>query len=327
MRKPYPPIEPYAKHDLAVTPPHVLHVEECGNPKGLPVIFVHGGPGGGFTENDRCFFDPQVYRIILFDQRGCGRSKPSAELLHNTTQDLLLDMEIIREFFKIDRWVVFGGSWGSTLSLVYAETFPHRVLGLIVRGIFLSREEDVRWLYDGGAGSIFPDYWNDFLMALPEEERDNCLEAYYKRLTSPDPEVRHKAAQTWVLWEGRCASLLPNARNIELLSEPQMAINFARISCHYFLNKCFLQNNQILNNVYQLRDIPGIIVHGRYDILCPVENAYTLHAAWSRSELNIIPGAGHVTSEPGISDALIAATQQIAWQCEKETADLLPAGQ
>ena len=313
MRKPYPPIEPYAKHSLKVTSPHVLYVEECGNPKGLPVIFVHGGPGGGFTESDRCFFDPQVYRVILFDQRGCGRSTPPAELRSNTTQDLMADMELIREFFHLDHWLVFGGSWGSTLSLVYAQTFPQRVLGLIVRGIFLSRDEDIQWLYhDGGAGSIFPDYWQDFVAPLSEEERVNPLVTYYKRLTSPDQAVRNVAAQTWILWEGRCASLLPNARNIELLSDPQVAMNFARISCHYYLNKCFLKANQILNNVHQLRDIPGIIVHGRYDILCPVENAYTLNAAWPQSELNIVPGAGHVTSEPVITDALIEATQLMA---------------
>jgi proline iminopeptidase len=206
MKTAYPPVKPFKTHTLEVDAPHKLYVEEVGNPEGLPVIFVHGGPGTGCAEADRCFFDPKVYRVIIFDQRGCGRSSPLAEIKNNTTPDLVSDIEKIRKLLDIDKWVVFGGSWGSTLGLIYAQTFPDRVMGLVLRGIFLAREEDTTWLYGGGAGAIFPEYWQEFVSYIPEPERHNLTEAYYKRLTDPDPDVQMRAAQTWIMWEGRCAS-------------------------------------------------------------------------------------------------------------------------
>jgi proline iminopeptidase len=312
MKSSFPPIQPYKTHSLKVSDLHTIYVEESGNPDGLPVIFIHGGPGSGSTEADRCFFDPRVYRVIIFDQRGCSRSSPLAEIRENTTQDLVGDIEKIRNELGIKQWVVFGGSWGSTLGLVYAQTHPQRILGMILRGIFLAREEERKWLYGGGAGNIFPEYWHEFISYVPKEDRKDMPKAYHQYLNSSDTKVRMDAAKAWTLWEGRCTSLLPNTKVIEMLNEPNFALCFARISCHFYLNNCFLELNQILNNVSKLQGLPSIIIHGRYDILCPVENAYTLHHAWPGSDLNIVPGAGHVTSEPGILDALITATEQMS---------------
>jgi len=276
MKTAYPSISPYQTHALKVGSPHTLYVEECGNPEGLPVLFVHGGPGSGCTEADRRFFDSKVYRVILFDQRGCGRSTPIAAIENNTTPDLISDIEAIRTMLGIDRWVIFGGSWGSTLGLVYAQTYPDRVLGLILRGIFLARPEDIAWLYGGGAGNIFPEYWDEFTAFIPKSEHSNLPKAYYQRLISKDEKERAAAEQSWIMWEGRCASLLPNSKVIEMLNEPKFAMCFARISCHYVLQNCFLEKNQILNDVSKLQGIPGLIVHGRYDILCPDKMPPTL---------------------------------------------------
>jgi len=308
----FPDIEPYVSHSLRVEAPHVLHVEECGNPNGLPVLFVHGGPGAGCEPYHRRFFDPEVYRIILFDQRGCGKSTPHAELEANTTQALVADIEVIRERLGVDRWVLFGGSWGSTLSLVYAETYPERVLGLIVRGIFLCRPHEIEWFYQQGANKLLPDYWEDYMAPIPENERDDFLRAYYRRLTSSDELTRMAAAKAWSLWEGRAATLLPTAAVIDHFSNSFTALSLARIECHYFINHSFLEENQILRDAEKLRNIPGVIVQGRYDVVCPMESAWDLHRAWPGAELNIIDDAGHAAAEPGISDALIRATSRFS---------------
>ena len=305
MRTLYPLIKPYVVHSLAVDALHVLHVEECGNPQGVPVIFVHGGPGAGCEPQHRSFFDPNVFRIVLFDQRGCGKSKPHAELDGNTTQALVADMEHIRTILGIQRWVIFGGSWGSTLSLVYAQTHPTRVLGLILRGIFLCREWEIRWFYQEGANRLYPDYWEDFLHPIPPEERNDLVQAYYRRLTGKDEIARMSAAKAWSVWEGRCATLNPNKNVVEHFSNPYTALSLARIECHYFVNNSFLMPSQILRDAARLKDIPGVIVHGRYDTVCPVANAWELHKAWPQSELRIIAAAGHSAFEPGITDALV----------------------
>ena len=307
----YPPIQPYATHSLAVASPHVLYIEECGNPDGLPVLFVHGGPGAGCEPWHRRFFDPEQYRIILFDQRGAGRSTPHAELEGNTTADLVADMEAIREHLGVERWVLFGGSWGSTLSLVYAETHPERVLGLILRGIFLCRPEEIRWFYQEGASRIFPDHWEDFLRPIPAAERGDLLHAYYRRLTGEDEVARMAAAKAWSLWEGRTATLRPRRAVIDHFADPHTALALARIEAHYFVHGAFLEPNQILRDAQRLAGIPGLVVQGRYDIICPLQSAWELHRAWPRAELQIVPDAGHAASEPGTVDALVKATRRM----------------
>jgi proline iminopeptidase len=310
----YPDTHPYVQHSLAVESPHVLHVEECGNPSGIPVLFVHGGPGAGCEPYHRRFFDPQRYRIILFDQRGCGRSTPHASLENNTTQALVADMEAIREQLKLDRWLLFGGSWGSTLSLVYAETHPERVLGLVVRGIFLCRPQEIAWFYQQGASRLFPDYWQEYLAPIPEAEHGDLLHAYHRRLTGEDEMARMAAAKAWSLWEGKTATLRPSESVIDHFGNPFTALSLARIECHYFVNDSFLEPDQILRYASRLHGIPGVIVHGRYDVVCPVENAWQLSQAWSDAQLKIIGDAGHAASEPGIINALVQATDDFADQ-------------
>lgn len=312
MRALYPEIKAYATHSFAVEPPHVLHVEECGNPHGIPVLFVHGGPGTGCAPWHRSFFDPDRYRIILFDQRGCGRSAPHAELEGNTTQALVADMETLRERLGIERWLLFGGSWGSTLSLVYAETHPERVLGLVLRGIFLCRPREIRWFYQEGASRLFPDLWEEYLEPIPVAERDDLVQAYYRRLTGEDELGRMAAAKAWSVWEGRTSTLLPSPAVVDHFANPFNALSLARIECHYFVNDSFLEPNQILRDADRLRGLPGVIVHGRYDVVCPLESAWALHQAWPTAELRIVPGAGHSASEPGIVDALVGATDAFA---------------
>ena len=308
----YPAIKPYVTHSLAVDALHTLHVEECGNPDGLPVVFVHGGPGAGCEPWHRRFFDPEVYRIVLFDQRGCGRSTPHAELRDNATQHLVADMERIRAHLGIERWVVFGGSWGSTLALVYAETHPERVLGLILRGIFLCRPAEIRWFYQEGASWLFPDYWEEYLRPIPEGERGDLVGAYYRRLTGEDEIARMAAAKAWSRWEGKTSNLLPRKEVVDHFSEPYTALSLARIECHYFMNNSFLEPDQILRDAQRLADIPGVIVHGRYDAVCPLRNAWELHQAWPRAELRVIPDAGHSALEPGIVEALVRATVDLS---------------
>ncbi len=318
MEKLYPAIKPYMSHSIAVQEPHVLHVEESGNPDGVPVLFVHGGPGAGCEPYHRRFFDPEKYRIILFDQRGAGRSTPHASLEDNTTQALMADMEVLRAHLGIEQWVLFGGSWGSTLSLVYAETHPERVLGLILRGIFLCREDEIRWFYQHGAHRIFPDYWEEYVRLIPEAERHDMLQAYHKRLIGNDEIARMSAAKAWSIWEGRTATLKPSKGVLDHFGDPHTALSLARIEAHYFVHNAFLQDNQILNEADKLKDIPGDIVQGRYDMICPMQSAWELHQAWTTSELSIIADAGHSASEPGIVDALIKATRKMLRRLTEE---------
>ena len=307
MSELYPASKPYVTHSLKVDVPHILHVEEYGNPEGHAVVFLHGGPGAGCEPYHSRFFDPESYRIILFDQRGCGKSTPHAELEGNDTQALVADMELIRERLGIEKWVVFGGSWGSTLALVYAQTHPARVLGLILRGIFLCRDKEIQWFYQEGASRLAPDYWQDYLNLIPEEERHDMLQAYYRRLIAQDEVTRMAAARAWSVWEGRTATLLGRKEVVEHFADPFVALSIARIEAHYFVNKAFLQDNQILNNMNKISHIPGVIVQGRYDIICPMENAWELHQLWPKSRLEIINDAGHAASEPGILSALVLA--------------------
>jgi len=308
----YPRIKPYKTHQLTVDPPHVLHVEESGDPNGIPVLFVHGGPGAGCMPYHRTFFDPEAFRIILFDQRGCGRSMPHAELEGNTTQALVQDMERIREMLGIERWILFGGSWGSTLSLVYAETHPEKVMALILRGIFLCRPREIEWFYQHGASRIFPDHWEEFISQIPESERHDMVSAYYRRLTGENELARMAAAKAWARWEGQTSTLQPSRSVTTSFTEPFTAMSLSRIECHYFMNNSFLEENQILNNASKLANIPGVIVQGRYDIVCPMESAWELYKAWPDCELNIITDAGHAASERGIIDALVRATKSFA---------------
>jgi len=312
MRKLYPAIQPYATHRLAVGHGHELHVEECGTPEGLPVLFVHGGPGAGCEEFHRCFFDPNRYRIILFDQRGSGRSTPHASLEHNTTPDLVADMEKIRGHLGVDRWVLFGGSWGSTLSLVYAETHSDRVLGLILRGIFLCRPWEIDWFYQDGASHVFPDWWQEFVAPIPESERHELVRAHHRRLTGEDEIARMASAKAWSLWEGRAATLLPNKHVVDFFGHPHTALSLARIEAHFFMHDSFLEPDQIVRRAPALQGIPGIIVHGRYDMVCPLQNAWELVEAWPDARLDIIPNAGHSALEPGTVHALIKATTEMA---------------
>ena len=312
MQQLFPSVEPYQTQMLPVSDGHSLYIEECGQPDGLPVVFLHGGPGAGCESYHRRFFDPDVYRIILFDQRGCGRSVPHASLHGNTTDALVADLETIRERLGIDQWVVFGGSWGSTLGLVYAETFPERVLGLVLRGIFLCRPADIHWFYQQGASALLPDHWEGFLEPVPADEHGDLVNAYYRLLTGDDEVARMAAAKAWSLWEGLASTLLPKAAVTDHFAHPKTALSLARIECHYFVNNSFMLENQILRDATRLQKIPGIIVHGRYDVVCPLEQAWDLHRAWPQSCLQIIQDAGHSATEHGIVDALVAATNQFS---------------
>lgn len=309
----YPPIKPYAEHKLSVSKIHTIYVEECGNPKGLPILLVHGGPGAGCSEDSRRYFDPTLFRIVLFDQRGAGRSTPHAELAENNTQALVGDIETIREFLDIEQWILFGGSWGSTLSLVYAQTYPTRVKHMILRGIFLARKQDEEWIFGGkGANYIFPDHWAEFLQIIPPHYHGDVAKYYDEVLNGADELAQMAAAKAWSKWEGYCATLEPNPQKVEALSNPYTAISLAKLECHYGVNKFFLKSNQILNDMHLIQHIPSIIVHGRYDIVCPMDNAWQLHKAWTNSELIIVPAAGHAGSEPGILSALIHATRRVS---------------
>lgn len=315
MRTPYPPIEPYRTGSLQVSPLHRIYFEESGNPAGKPVLFVHGGPGGGTEPKQRRFFDPQAYRIILFDQRGCGKSTPHASLVENDTWSLVADMEQLREYLGVDQWLLFGGSWGSTLSLAYAQTHPGRVSGLVLRGIFLIRKWEIDWFYQEGCSRMFPDAWEQYLAPIPLEERGDLLQAYHRRLTSADLAVRQEAARAWSVWEGRTSTLLPNPELIARTSGDAFSLAFARIECHYFVHGAFFRSdNQLLEDVVKIRHLPAVIVQGRYDVVCPAQSAWELHRAWPESKLVIVPDAGHSANEPGITSALIEATDQFSRQ-------------
>jgi proline iminopeptidase len=309
----YPPLEPYRRGWLAVTGGHEIYFEECGNPAGRPVAIVHGGPGGGSNPTMRRFHDPSIYRIVLFDQRGCGQSRPHASLEHNTTWDLVADMERLRRHLGIDRWQLFGGSWGSTLSIAYAETWPERVSGLILRGIFLLRQAEIDWFYKDGCNWLFPDEFEALLRPLSPAEREDLLSAYYRRLTDPDRKVQLEAARAWSAWEGSTLSLLPDSGRKRAFAADAYALAFARIECHYFVNGGFLDHDgQLLQRADRLAGIPGIIVHGRYDVVTPLRNAWELKRVWPAAELRIVPDAGHAMTEPGIVHELVVATRRLA---------------
>ena len=314
----YPDIRPYAKHQIAVDDRHTLSIEEVGNPEGIPALFLHGGPGAGCESYHRRFFDPDRYRLILLDQRGAGHSTPHADLVDNTTWNLVDDIERIREHFSIEKWLVFGGSWGSTLALAYAETYPQRVSAMILRGIFLCRPHEIQWFYQQGASRIFPDYWQDFIAPIASSKRDDILTAYHELLTGSDELRRLAAAKAWSVWEGRCATLKPNPEVVAHFRNPHIALSMARIECHYFMNNAFLRPDQLLEDAHRLQDIPGVIVHGRYDAICPVENAWELHHAWRGSELSIQPNSGHSAGEPETAAALVRATDFFADELEAD---------
>ncbi len=313
MRTLYPPVEPYNTFRLEVSPLHNLYVEEVGNPHGKPVIFLHGGPGGGTVPTYRQFFDPKRWRVILFDQRGCGKSTPYAELEDNHTWALVSDMEVIRTTLGIDQWTVFGGSWGSTLALAYAQTHPDRCNGLILRGIFTLRQREIRWFYQEGASFLYPDAWEQYLAPIPEAERDDLLSAYYRRLTSKDRQTRLEAARAWAIWEASTSMLIQDANLVNRFGADEFALAFARIECHYFVNHGFFeQDDQLLQNVDRIRHIPGVIVQGRYDVVCPPTTAWELHRAWPEAKFVMVQKAGHSALEPGIASALIEATDAFA---------------
>ncbi len=311
MRTLYPELEPYAVHRMEVSPLHTLHVEESGNPDGLPAVFVHGGPGGGTIPMYRQFFDPGAYRIVLFDQRGSGRSTPHASLEDNTTWHLVEDMETIRKRLGIERWLVFGGSWGSTLSLAYAETHPERTLALVLRGIFLLRPLEIRWFYQEGASYLFPDAWEKYLAPIPEAERGDLVSAYYKRLTSEDAAVRSEAARAWSVWEASTSKLIQDPKLMDEFAGDEFAEAFARIECHYFTNRGFFEHpDQLLDGVDRIRHIPAEIVQGRYDVVCPMITAWELHRRWPEAAFHVTPDAGHAASEPGTLARLVEATDR-----------------
>jgi proline iminopeptidase len=318
MRQPYPPIAPYHQGNLVVSALHTLYFEQSGNPDGQPVVFLHGGPGGGTIPLYRQMFDPQRYRIILFDQRGCGRSTPAAELRDNTTWHLVSDIEALRQHLGIDRWVVFGGSWGSTLALAYAQTHPDRCLGLILRGIFMLRQMEIDWFYQSGASFLFPDAWAQYLAPIPVAERDNMVAAYYRRLTNDDPQVRSQAAQAWSIWEGSTSKLIVDPDIQSRFGESSFADAFARIECHYFINRGFFEHDdQLLRHCDRIQTIPTVIVQGRYDVVCPMRSAWDLHQALPLATFIVVPDAGHSMTEAGIMTALLDASDRFA-------ADVLP---
>lgn len=307
----YPEIEPYKTGTLRVSDVHEIYYEESGNPRGKPVVFVHGGPGGGTEPKQRRFFDPSAYRIVLFDQRGCGKSRPYASLHDNTTWHLVADMEMLRARLGIDRWQVFGGSWGSTLALAYAESHPDRVTELVLRGIFLLRKMEIDWFYQRGADALFPDAWEDYLAPIPEAERGDLLRAYHRRLTGDDPKVRQEAARAWSVWEGRTSCLFTNPALVARTAGDEFSLAFASIECHYFVNDGFFaKDTQLLDEIAKIRGIPGVIVQGRYDVVCPMESAWALHRAWPEADLRIVPDAGHSAYEPGNTHELIQATDR-----------------
>ncbi|MBK2111871.1 MULTISPECIES: prolyl aminopeptidase [Francisella] len=308
----YPEIEPYNQEFLKVSDIHTIYFEECGNPNGKPALFIHGGPGGGIQPSYRQYFNPDKYRVILVDQRGCGKSTPFAELKENTTQDLIEDFEKIRKKLNIDKWMVFGGSWGSTLGLAYAQAYPEVVTELVLRGIFLGREKELSWLYQHGASMVFPDMWEKYIEPIPVEQRKDFISAYYSILTGDDEELKQKAAIAWSVWEASTSKLFVDKKSIDRYGEDKFSLAFARIECHYFKNKLFIEEAQLLKEADKIKDIPGVIVQGRYDMVCPAVSAWDLHKVWPIAELNIVADAGHSISEPGILEALVRATDKFA---------------
>lgn len=312
LRTLYPPIEPYETGVLDVGDGHRIHYERVGKPGGKPAVFLHGGPGGGISPSHRRLFDPAVYDVLLFDQRGCGKSTPHAGLEANTTWHIVADIERLRALAGAEKWLVFGGSWGSTLGLAYAQMYPDRVSELVLRGIFMVTKAEIDWFYRFGVSEIFPDKWELFQAAIPPTERDDMVAAYRRRLTGNDVSVQVEAAKAWTRWECETSTLLPDAGLATLWPDERYALAFARVENHYFTHGAWLEDGQLLREAHRLRGIPGVIVHGRYDLPCPARYAHALHKAWPEAEFHLIEGAGHAYSEPGILDQLIAATDRFA---------------
>lgn len=318
LRTLYPEIEPYDHGMLAVGDGHEIYWEVCGNPSGKPAVFLHGGPGGGLAPDYRRYFDPEIYRVVLFEQRGCGRSKPhasdpAADLSTNTTWHLVADIERLREHLGIDTWLVFGGSWGSTLSLAYAQTHTDRVTELVLRGIFTLRKSEIDWFYQDGASHIFPDVWEEYLSVIPEAERGDLVAAYNRRLSDPDPAVHVPAGVAWTVWENSTVRLIPNEDVIaEARADVASAVAFARIENHFFSHGGWFEDGQLIADAGKLAEIPGVIVQGRYDVCTPARSAWDLHRTWPEATLEMIGDAGHASSEPGIVDALVRATDRFA---------------
>jgi proline iminopeptidase len=309
----YPEIQPYAQGFLNTGDGHQVYWELCGNPQGKPAIFLHGGPGSGCSPAHRRLFNPERYNVLLFDQRGCGRSSPHASLENNTTWHLVADMERLRgEVLKTDRMLVFGGSWGSTLGLAYAQTHPQRVSALILRGIFTIRQEELRWFYQEGASWLFPDYWENYVAPIPENQRDDLIGAYHRILTGSDHKAQLAAAHAWTQWESHTITLLPNAAHLQAHAADDSALAFARIENHYFVNKGFMDEGQLLRDAHLLHAIPGVIVQGRYDACTPARTAWALHKAWPQAEFHLVDDAGHAFDEPGILEHLLAATDRFS---------------
>ncbi len=304
----YPPVEPHASGFMAVDGGHAIYWETCGNPQGIPALFLHGGPGGGCSAQSRRFFDPARYRVILFDQRGCGRSTPAGSLESNTTAHLIDDIDALRRVFGIDRWLLLGGSWGTTLALAYALHYLLHVSALVLRAVFTARRAEIDWLYHGGAAHIFPEAWTRFATFIPERERNHLLRAYHARLTSPDDAMVNSSARAWCVWEDALATLLPGP----LVAEPIALRSLARIEAHYFIHRAFLEEGELIASAPRLRGIPGVIVQGRYDAVTPPATAWELHQSWPGSRLCIVPDAGHASSEPGIARELVNATDEFA---------------
>jgi len=312
LRQPYPPIEPYETGMLDVGDGHLIRYERVGTPGAKPAVFLHGGPGGGISPEHRRLFDPARYDLMLFDQRGCGQSQPHAGLDANTTWHLVADIERLRERVGVDRWLVFGGSWGSALALAYAQKHPERVSELVLRGIYTVTRAELQWYYQFGVSEMFPDKWEKFQAPIPEAERGDMIAAYRKRLTSDDPVARIEAARAWSVWEGETITLLPNPALAETHADDHFALAFARLENHYFVHDAWLEDGQLLRDAHKLHGIPGVIVHGRYDMPCPARYAWALHRAWPEAEFHLIEGAGHAYSEPGILDQLLRATDSFA---------------
>lgn len=309
----YPPLAPYRHGWLRVSPQHQIYYEECGNPRGKPAVFVHGGPGAGANEVARRFFDAKLYRIVVFDQRGCGRSRPHASLVDNTTWHLVADMEQLRAHLRIDRWLVFGGSWGSTLALAYAQSHPAAVSELVLRGIFMLRKWEIDWFYQQGASALFPDRWEQYLAPIPRPERGDLVRAFHRRLTSRSRARQVEAARAWSVWEAATSYLRTDEAQVRKWGNPAFATAIARIECHYFVNKGFLaREDQLLRGVRRIRHIPAVIVQGRYDVVCPMQTAWDLHRAWPEADFRLVPDAGHSALEPGITHELVAATRRFA---------------
>ncbi|WP_144223925.1 prolyl aminopeptidase [Mesorhizobium amorphae] len=312
LRTLYPEIEPFETGTLDVGDGHQIYWERVGTKGAKPAVFLHGGPGGTISPNHRRLFDPTLYDVILFDQRGCGKSTPNASLEANTTWHLVADMERLREMAGFDKWLVFGGSWGSTLSLVYAETHPERVSELVVRGIYTLTRAELEWYYQFGVSEMFPDKWERFLAPIPQDERGDMMAAYRKRLVGNDRREQIEAAKAWSIWEGETITLLPEPSTSDPFAQDDYAVAFARIENHYFVHGGWLEEGQLLRDAHRLKDIPGTIIHGRYDMPCPAKYAWLLHKAWPKADFHLIEGAGHAYSEPGILDSLIRATDRYA---------------